>query len=190
MGDPPGIVFCQLGQCGPVLQAGACRAYAFGMVLIYHTPLSPAQQAVAGIDPVQPLAMADQVRFSELDPLNHVNNVAYMTWFERLRVRYSQDWGISNYRSGTDNPRIVIRSGQIHYRQEMRLDEDYVVTCACSGFRTNSYALTQQLWSAGSLRATFDCVMVLLTADGSGKHALPDALCDRFQQVDSANREE
>ena len=62
------------------------------MALVYNTPLSAAQQAVAGIDPVQPLAMADRVRFSELDVLNHVNNAVYMEWFERLRVRYSQDW--------------------------------------------------------------------------------------------------
>lgn len=160
------------------------------MALVYHTPLSAAQQAVAGIDPVQPLAMADQVRFSELDPLNHVNNVAYMAWFERLRVRYCQEWGISDYRSGADNARIVIRSGQIHYRQEMRLDEDYIVTCGCSGFRTNSYGLRQQLWSGGSLRATFDCVMVHLEADGSGKRPLTDALRARFQSVDGAHQEE
>ncbi|KHA52331.1 hypothetical protein [Sulfitobacter geojensis] len=48
------------------------------MTLTYHTPLSPAQQVVAGIDPVQPLAMADRVRFSELDILNHVNNKVYL----------------------------------------------------------------------------------------------------------------
>jgi len=48
------------------------------MTLIYNTPLSAAQQVVQGIAPVQPLAIADRVRFSELDPLNHVNNTAYM----------------------------------------------------------------------------------------------------------------
>ena len=59
------------------------------MSLPYHTPLDAAHQASAGIDPVQPLAMADQVRFSELDVLRHVNNGVYMAWFERLRIRYT-----------------------------------------------------------------------------------------------------
>lgn len=159
------------------------------MALVYNTPLSAAQQAVAGLDPVQPLAMADRVRFSELDVLNHVNNTVYMEWFERLRVRYSQDWGISNYAVGAGNPRIVIRSGTIHYRQEMRMDEDYVVTCACAGFRTSSYTLAQQVWAGGTLRATFDCVMVSLEPDGSGKRALPQALRARFESVDKARKE-
>lgn len=159
------------------------------MALVYHTPLSPAQQAVLGIDPVQPLAMADRVRFSELDVLNHVNNAVYMEWFERLRIRYSQDWGISDYGSNPANPRIVIRSGTIHYRQELRMDEDYVVTCACASFRTNSYALTQQLWAGGTLRATYDCVLVQLTQDGSGKQPLSDAVRQRFIDIDGASEE-
>lgn len=163
------------------------------MTLVYHTPLSPAQQVVAGVDPVQPLAMADRVRFSELDVLNHVNNAVYMEWFERLRVRYSQDWGVSDYsdhKPDSDNPRIVIMSGTIRYLREMRMDEDYVVTCACTGFRTASYALGQQLWAGGTLRATFDCVMVHLEADGSGKRPLSDTLITRFRTVDGAQESE
>ncbi|MFD2739281.1 acyl-CoA thioesterase [Sulfitobacter aestuarii] len=129
------------------------------MTMLFHTPLSPAQQKAEGIDPPQPLAMADQVRFSELDVLNHVNNAVYMEWFERLRIRYVQDWGLSGYDRAED-PRIVIRSGEIHYRQEMRMDETYVVTCGCIGFRNTSFTLRQQVWSGGSLRAGFDCVVV------------------------------
>lgn len=156
------------------------------MTLVYHTPLSADAQRRFGLPDPQPLAMADQVRFSELDVLNHVNNAVYMTWFERLRVRYTQDWGISRYDGGADNPRIVIRSGTIHYRQEMRHDEDYVVTCRCAAFRTSSYTLAQQLWAGGTLRATFDCVLVNLTPDGAAKRPVPKAVRDRFLSVDGA----
>lgn len=158
------------------------------MQLPFHTSLGADQQASVGIDPVQPLAMADQVRFSELDVLNHVNNARYMEWFERLRVRYSQDWELSQY-DRPDDPRIVIRSGTIHYRQEMRMDEIYVTTCGCAAFRNTSFSLRQQLWSGGSLRATFDCVMVLLQPDGSGGYPIPDALRHRFETIDRAKFE-
>ena len=30
--------------------------------------------------------MRDRVRFSELDPLNHVNNAAYLSWFETVQA--------------------------------------------------------------------------------------------------------
>ena len=142
----------------------------------------------AGIDTPQPLAMADQVRFSELDTLNHVNNAVYMEWFERLRIRYVQDWGLSGYDRESD-PRIVIRSGQIHYRQEMRMDENYIVTCACTAYRKTSFSQAQQLWSGGIKRATFDCVLVLLTPDGSGRYPIPDAVKTRFDTIDQARPE-
>lgn len=158
------------------------------MNLPYHTPLDAAQQTTFGIETPQPLAMADQVRFSELDILKHVNNAVYMAWFERLRIRYTQDWGLSQY-DRADDPRIVIRSGTIHYRQEMRMDESYVVTCGCTAFRNTSFTLAQQIWAAGTLRATFDCVLVLLMPDGSGRYPIPDALRQRFIQVDGAEAE-
>jgi len=63
------------------------------------------------------------------------------------------------------------------------------VTCACTAFRTNSYSLSQQLWASGALRATFDCVMVLLAPDRSEKLAVPQAIRDRFIRVDGAVQE-
>lgn len=158
------------------------------MTLIYHTPLSPDAQTALGITPPQPFAMADQVRFSEIDALNHVNNIAYMAWFERLRVRYMQHWGISGYDSAED-PRIVIRSGNIHYRQEMLMDEDYVTTCRCHAFRNTSFTLHQQIWSGGTLRATFDSVMVLLKPDATARVPITASVRARFREIDHATQE-
>ena len=155
------------------------------MTLLYHTPLDADQQTALGITTPQQLAMADQVRFSELDVLNHVNNAVYMEWFERLRIRYVQDWGMSTYDSATD-PRIVIRSGTIHYKQEMRMDENYVTTCGCTAYRNTSFTLAQQLWSGGTLRASFDCVIVLLNPDGSGRYPIPASVRARFGTIDKA----
>ena len=159
------------------------------MTLIYHTPLPADVQTQLGITPPAPLAMADQVRFSELDVLQHVNNAVYMQWFERVRVRYTQIYGLSrNLGSGT-GPRIVIRSAAIHYRQEMLLDEDYVVTCGCTAFRKTSFSMHQQLWSGGSLRASLECVLVLLHADGKGRFPIPRDVTDLFTSRDGAQFE-
>ncbi len=157
------------------LQASDVAAYSFDMTLIYHTPLSAAQQAVAGIDPVQPLAMADRVRSVEVDIQNHVNNAVYMNWFERLRIQYMQDRVMPNIAEQGVSPRFVLRSGTIHYRREMRMDEDYITTCACTAFRNSSFTLAQQVWSGGTLRTTFEGVMVLLTPDGAAKMPIPEA---------------
>lgn len=171
---------------GPVfLQAGKCWLTESNMNLPYLTSLDSAQQKSAGIETAQPMAMADRVRFSELDALNHVNNAVYMEWFERVRTHYLAERRLL-IKGSPDNPRIVIRSGNIHYRQEMRQDEDYITTCKCIAYRTTSFTLRQQLWSAGELRASLDAVLVVLSPDGSRRLALSDVTKKQFQDLDGA----
>jgi acyl-CoA thioester hydrolase len=71
----------------------------------------------------------------------------------------------------------------------MRMDETYVVTCRCVAFRNTSFTLSQQIWSDGRLRATLDCVLVLLNADGAGRYPIPDPVRARFLSVDGARDE-
>ena len=94
------------------------------MTVPFHTPLSPEQQRSAGINEPQPLAMADQVRFSDLDTNNHVNNCTYFEWFERLRIRYTQ-FLVEKGLIDEPGPRVVIRSGSIRYLHELLEREDY-----------------------------------------------------------------
>ena len=157
------------------------------MALRYHTPLSPAEQMAFGMDRVQPLAMADRVRFAELDVLRHVNNKAYFTWFESLRVAYFDLYSAAHYPEGTPAPRTVLRSGEIRFVREMLMGEDYVATAGVTAFRNTSWTLRQELWSAGQLRATFDCVMVAIYPDGSGRrYPLPESLKAHFRDHDGA----
>lgn len=153
---------------------------------MYHTPLSADAQRAEGLSAPQPLAMADRVRFGELDVLQHVNNAVYMQWFERVRVAYVGLYGLSRNLGTGPGPRIVIRSASIHYRQEMLMDEDYIVTCGCTAFRTTSFTLHQQIWSHGTLRAEMDCVLVLLQPDGSGRYPIPPEVAHRFAEQDGA----
>ncbi len=159
------------------------------MALKYLTPLSKDEQRAIGIAPPAALAIADQVRFGELDVLNHVNNAVYMQWFERVRVKYTQVFGLKRYAENGAGPRIVIRSAAIHYKQEMLMDEDYVVTCTCTAFRHTSFSMHQKLWSGGTERATLDCVLVLLNPDGSGRYPIPEGLRTHFLTHDGATFE-
>ena len=148
--------------------------------LPYLTPLSPDQQRAAGLPETWPLAIADRVRFAELDPLNHVNNVAYLIWFESARVTYFKHIGLTTYDRSSIEPRIVIRRGEMDWLQEMRADEDYVIATKTVGYRNTSFTLVQEIWSGGSKRAEFECVIVLLMPDGSGRMPIPDTIRNYF----------
>jgi len=153
--------------------------------LPYHTLLSADQQRAAGIETPAPYAMADKVRFGEIDMLGHVNNAAYLSWFETVRTRYVKDYGLTGYNPGHD-PRIVIRSAEIHYIREMLRDEDYIVTARTTAFRTTSFTIEQNLWSA-TLRARFSCVIVTLEPNGSAKRALPEGFVNKIKKTDGAS---
>ena len=92
-------------------------------------PLGPTDLRDAGIPEPWAFGMADRVRFAELDALNHVNNAAYLSWFEALRVRYCAAYHVSDYRP--EDPMIVIRDLSARYHAEMTLDEPYIDTAPC-----------------------------------------------------------
>ena len=156
------------------------------MELRYLTPLSAAEQTAQGLAEPQPMAMADRVRYGELDMLNHVNNKAYMDWFETLRTQHFFRLCAPFY-DGLPQPRTVLRNADIHYVSEMVAGQSYIATARVSAFRNSSYTIEQMIWSDG-LRARLVGVMVMLHADGSGRYALPDGLKRYFVQVEGATQ--
>lgn len=154
------------------------------MTLRYHTPLTPDEQCAFGLQTAQPMALADRVRYAELDVLNHVNNKAYMGWFETLRVAHFDHYCRAHY-AGQPLPRTVLRSADTRFIKEMQMGEDYVATARVSAFRNTSYTIHQEIWSH-DLRATLTGVMVMLHPDGTGRYPLPDSLRRQFTETDGA----
>ncbi|MBK0326961.1 acyl-CoA thioesterase [Rhodobacteraceae bacterium F11138] len=154
------------------------------MTLRYHTPLTEAEQTAFGLTEPQPLAIADRVRYAELDILNHVNNKSYMTWFETLRVAHFERV-CARFYDGMARPRTVLRNADLRFIKEMVMGEDYVATARIIRFRNTSYTIQQQLWS-GDLRATLTGVMVMMRPDGSARYPLPEALKAHLIRNDGA----
>ncbi|GAA6202298.1 acyl-CoA thioesterase [Aquicoccus sp. SU-CL01552] len=158
------------------------------MDLRYLTPLTPEEQLAHGLATPQPLAMADRVRFSELDNQNHVNNKAYMDWFERVRIEHLDRVIVPHYAPGPA-PRVALHSANIRYRKEMLAGEPYIATAGVVAFRSSSFTLEQQVWS-NDLRATLNAVMVMLRPDGSGaRYPLPETLREYFETQEGARRD-
>ena len=159
------------------------------MTLRYLTPLTAAEQQAAGLAETWPMAIADRVRFSELDTQNHVSNRSYHDWFEAARTSYYKTYCDPAY-GQAPLPRIVMHSAQVRYLEEMLADEDYIATARVTAFRHNSYSFAQEIWSQGRLRCRLAAVMVMLHPDGSGrKYPLPDRLRRAFARRDGARAE-
>lgn len=153
------------------------------MTLIYHTPLPREDLRAQNVPDKWPLGIADRVHYGDLDTNSHVNNAVYLKWFENIRVQYFRIWNILEFRKG--DPRVVLKSLSVDYHKEMFMNEDYVVTARTASFRNTSFTQEYAVYS-GDLRVTGQAVIVMLKPDAPEKMALPEALKQRFIEVDGA----
>ncbi|MEL6509174.1 MAG: thioesterase family protein [Pseudomonadota bacterium] len=138
----------------------------------YLTPLGPDDLRAEGVPAPWTYGVKDRVRFGEIDALEHVNNTAYLRWFEQFRTLYFRDYGISDY--GPDAPVMVLRKVEVDYLAELKFNEDYIVVGRSTQMRRSSWIMEYAVYSAGSLRTSSKAVLVLLAQDGSGKIAIPE----------------
>lgn len=149
------------------------------------TPLTIAQMTSVGIPDGWAFGMADRVRFHELDALNHVNNVAYLRWFESIRIPYFQTYKITSYNSETD-PQVVLASNYARYFKPMHLGDCYVVTGRTKSFRNASFVMEYACWRDGEMTCGGESVIVTLEQDGKTKRPLGAEVTELFSKRDGA----
>ena len=138
------------------------------MMTDYLKPLDASALSALGIEGWA-YGMADRVRFHELDALNHVNNAAYFSWFETLRVAYLQDFGFTTYSHTDADPQLVVRAQNADYLAPMLHDETYVVTTRTRLLKPSSFVMDYAVFVDGQARCTGSTVMVSLTQDGTAR---------------------
>lgn len=116
-----------------------------------------------------PFGLADRVRFAELDPLNHVNNVVLFTWFENARIPYMIERGLSNYSHTDDDPQLVVRHQSADYLAPLHQDEAYFVTARTRLLKPTSFIMEHAVIVEGETRVTGEVVMISLTHDGTAR---------------------
>ncbi len=97
------------------------------------------------------------LRYSDQDPLGHVNKVAYGNYFAEGRVALAHE-----LLERGNHPRIdvVLANITIDYRREMRYPGNAEVGTAIARVGNKSLALKQGLFKDGELVATAESVLV------------------------------
>ena len=145
--------------------------------------LGPSELRAAGVPEPWSFGVAGAVRFGEIDALGHVNNTAYLRWFEEARARLFVDLGVTDY--GEGSPRLVLRRIEAEFLAEMRLHEPYVVTVRAARIGTTSVAQDYGVF-APDLRATGRAVTVFMR-DGA-KVPVPEAARAAMRERDPEGR--
>lgn len=147
------------------------------MTLPFLTPLSTEQLRAHDVPAPWTFGMADRVRFGEIDVLGHVNNAAYLRWFENLRIHYFGDYGVASY-DGIP-PKIVLRNISLDFKAEVKLNDTYILTGRTVEMRSTSFTMHYGVYVGGILTTTGTAVIVNLNQDNT-KRPLADCLRETF----------
>ncbi|RYH03448.1 acyl-CoA thioesterase [Salipiger sp. IMCC34102] len=152
------------------------------MDIPFLTPLDADQLRGVGIPDPWRFGMADQVRFGEIDALQHVNNAVYLKWFENLRILYFQQFTLWNE---GERPRIVLRAVDLDYRGEVKLTERYILTGRTMKMGNSSFTMQYGVWVGDRLTTVSHATIVMLNADNT-KRTIPDSLREEMRRIDGA----
>lgn len=113
------------------------------------------------------------VRFSDLDPMGHLNNVAVVRMLETGRVDYCHDQGLM----GETAPSFVLAALNVRYRaQGFYRDVLHLGTRVAAVGRT-SFTLAHRVWRPAdeATVAEAEAVLVVLGEDRRTPAPIPDA---------------
>ena len=112
------------------------------------------------------------MRFSDLDPFHHVNNVAQQMYFDVGKSDYYER--VAGEELLADRLRIVTVSTQTSYLGQVRSGDRLTVETACERIGTKSLTLFQRLMADGQVRSESRSVMVAFDFAAQQSVAVPD----------------
>ena len=111
-----------------------------------------------------PVSMSVQSRFSDLDSLGHINNVAMAGIFENARVHFHHLFGRHPADLGM---RWLVGAVDLKYVEEAHFPYDVVVHSGIGHIGNCSWILFSAAFQQGQCVATCDTVMVMKGPKGS-----------------------
>ncbi len=130
------------------------------------------------LDPARyPFRHEISTRFADMDPNNHLNNVALAAMFEDGRVRFNQG---SGFKRGMDGHRAMVASTEIAYLAEGHFPLPITVHCAVEALGRSSWTVVQVLVQEGKLIAFARSTLVCIRDDRPAP--LPDLFRGALEQ--------
>ena len=119
----------------------------------------------------------DVIRFADLDPLGHVNNVAYLTFVESGRVMFFSDLGRSVDRA--DFTWMTVRL-EINYLQQLSLPGTVDVGTGVLEVGRSSVRLSHAVFTDTECAAQGECVMAMVDRSDNRARPIPEDIRAKF----------
>ena len=113
-----------------------------------------------------------QKRFSDIDPFQHVNNVAQQMYFDVGKVAYYEK--VLGADALLGDLRIVTVSTSTSYMGQVRMTDPVRITTTCERIGTKSLTLFQQMLVGEEVRSESRSVMVVFDFPNQCSRPVPD----------------
>lgn len=120
-------------------------------------------------------------RFSDLDPLGHVNNVVYYDYLQEARVQFLTSLG---WTPTQDFFHVVVRQG-LTFRKPLGMSpEPVTVDTSIVHIGGSTYTFAYRIIDEhGDLAAEGDTVLAVVDIETGRPHRIPDELRTRLEEV-------
>ncbi len=135
--------------------------------------LNAAILAQFGVEPGWRFGGRRQASWSEMDPFGHVNNIAYLVYFEDARNAYLEHCGLPRLSAQTPGP-VLVESRQ-EYVRPLAHGDRILVTARTVGLGRTSLRMEYAVWRDGLIaRGAITAVLMISATDR--KVAIPPDL--------------
>lgn len=115
-----------------------------------------------------------QVRFSDCDMMQHVNNAVYLNYFEEARIHYFR------HLLGTDwdwkKNGILLRKNELEYLRPVYLNEPVEIEVFLRHLGDKSFTLTYEVRVLGDLRTIGSSVLVCYDSVNRCSISIPERM--------------
>ena len=95
------------------------------------------------------LVLPGEVQWRDMDAFQHVNNISYLVWFERVRIAFMDHFGGEEYdQSGDIVP--VLASVECKYRFPLTYPDDILIGVGVKDIGEDRFTQTYGVYSLGN----------------------------------------
>jgi len=127
-----------------------------------------------------PFTVDVQVRYQDLDTLEHVNNAVYVSYFEHARTEYLAarlDLDVAEYE-------FVVANLEINYEASITYGQSVRVATETTAVGTTSWTMAYEIRADGEVAATGQSTQVCLDPETGSPVEVPDSMRERLRSRD------
>jgi acyl-CoA thioester hydrolase len=120
-----------------------------------------------------PFVHRETVRFSDLDPMGHVNNAVYLTWIENARIEFLRRLGAFD-RPDTSEMAMILARAEVDFRKALGFGDTVEIAVRTARLGTKSFDLEYELRRGGDIVAGAKTVLVAFDYESNESKEIPE----------------